>query len=90
MSDPAKRLLLTMWFTGPVKNGLLDDVGVKGVKYDARGAIAVDENFMTNLDGTSFIVWAIVEERKMAAAGIDKYRRRVSQRRSLSNSMNSS
>ncbi len=58
----------------PVKNGLLDSLGVK---YDARGAVAVDEHFMTNLDGVfaggdikrgaSLIVWAIAEGRKMAA-----------------------
>ena len=72
-------VLLAMGFTGPIKNGLLDDLGVK---YDARGAVGVDENFMTNLDGVfaggdtkrgaSLIVWAIAEGRKMAA-GIDKY-----------------
>ncbi|BFU93976.1 MAG: hypothetical protein NTNFB02_06980 [Nitrospira sp.] len=66
-------------FTGPVKNGLLDSLGVT---YDARGAVAVDDNFMTNLDGVfaggdtnrraSRIVWAIAEGRKMAP-GIDKY-----------------
>jgi glutamate synthase (NADPH/NADH) small chain len=72
-------VLLAMGFTGPVKNGLLDSLGVK---YDQRGAVAVDDNFMTNLDGVfaggdtkrgaSLIVWAISEGRKMAA-GIDKY-----------------
>ena len=72
-------VLLAMGFTGPVKNGLLDSLGVK---YDARGAVTVDQNFMTNLDGVfaggdtkrgaSLIVWAIAEGRKMAA-GIDKY-----------------
>jgi glutamate synthase (NADPH/NADH) small chain len=77
----ADLVLLAMGFTGPVKNGLLDSFGVK---YDARGAVAVDENFMTNLDGVfaggdtkrgaSLIVWAIAEGRKMAA-GIDKYLR---------------
>ena len=74
-------VLLAMGFTGPVKNGLLDSLGVK---YDARGAVAVDENFMTNLDGVfaggdtkrgaSLIVWAIAEGRKMAA-GVEKYLR---------------
>lgn len=44
----ADLVLLAMGFTGPVKNGLLDSLGVK---YDARGAVAVDEHFMTNLDG---------------------------------------
>ena len=75
----ADLVLLAMGFIGPVKNGLLDSLGVK---YDARGAVAVDENFMTNLDGVfaggdtkrgaSLIVWAIAEGRKMAA-GVDQY-----------------
>ena len=75
----ADLVLLAMGFTGPVKNGLLDSLGVN---YDARGTVAVDDNFMTNLDGVfaggdtkrgaSLIVWAIAEGRKMAA-GIDKY-----------------
>ena len=74
-------VLLAMGFTGPVKNGLLDGLGVQ---YDARGAVAVDERFMTNLDGVfaagdtkrgaSLIVWAIAEGRKMAT-GIDAYLR---------------
>ena len=74
-------VLLAMGFTGPVKNGLLDSLGVH---YDARGSVAVDGSFMTNLDGVfaggdtkrgaSLIVWAIAEGRKMAG-GIDKYLR---------------
>ena len=74
-------VLLAMGFTGPVKNGLLDGLGVK---YDARGNVAVDANYMTNIDGVfaagdakrgaSLIVWAIAEGRK-AAAGIDRYLR---------------
>jgi glutamate synthase (NADPH/NADH) small chain len=74
-------VLLAMGFTGPVKNGLLDNLGVQ---YDSRGAVAVNEQFMTNLDGVfaagdtkrgaSLIVWAIAEGRKMAA-GIDAYLR---------------
>jgi len=74
-------VLLAMGFTGPVKNGLLDSLGVK---YDARGNVAADERFMTNLDGVfaggdtrrgqSLIVWAIAEGRKMAA-GVDAYLR---------------
>ena len=72
-------VLLAMGFTGPVKNGLLDNLGVI---YDSRGAVAVDGNFMTNVEGVfaggdtkrgaSLIVWAIAEGRKMAS-GIDKY-----------------
>jgi glutamate synthase (NADPH/NADH) small chain len=77
----ADLVLLAMGFTGPVKNGLLDNLGVT---YDARGAVAVDADFMTNIDGVfaagdtkrgaSLIVWAIAEGRK-AAAGIDRYLR---------------
>ena len=74
-------VLLAMGFTGPVKNGLLDSLGVE---YDARGNVAVDRNFMTAKEGVfaagdakrgaSLIVWAIAEGRK-AAAGIDAYLR---------------
>ena len=74
-------VLLAMGFAGPVKNGLLDSLGVK---YDARGNVAVDENYMTSVEGVfaggdvkrgaSLIVWAIAEGRKMAA-GVDKYLR---------------
>jgi glutamate synthase (NADPH/NADH) small chain len=77
----ADLVLLAMGFTGPVKNGLLDSLGVK---YDARGAVAVDDTFMTNVEGVftggdtkrgaSLIVWAIAEGRKMAA-GVDRYLR---------------
>ena len=72
-------VLLAMGFTGPVKNGLLNSLGVE---YDARGNVAVDRNFMTSKAGifaagdtklgASLIVWAIAEGRK-AAAGIDAY-----------------
>ena len=74
-------VLLAMGFTGPVKNGLLDSLGVK---YDARGNVVVDENYMTSVEGVfaggdvkrgaSLIVWAIAEGRKMAV-GVDKYLR---------------
>ena len=72
-------VLLAMGFTGPVKNGLLDSLGVE---YDTRGNVAVDGNFMSSQEGifaagdtkrgASLIVWAIAEGRK-AAAGIDAY-----------------
>ena len=77
----ADLVLLAMGFTGPVKAGLLDSLGVK---YDARGDVLVDDNHMTSSDGifaggdvkrgASLIVWAIAEGRKMAA-GVDKYLR---------------
>ncbi|MBI3596732.1 MAG: glutamate synthase subunit beta [Nitrospirae bacterium] len=72
-------VLLAMGFTGPVREGLLADLGVK---LDARGNVAVDENQMTSVDGVfaagdmkrgaSLIVWAIREGRD-AAKGIDQY-----------------
>lgn len=75
----ADLVLLAMGFTGPVKNGLLDSLGVN---YDPRGNVSVDENFMTSKDGifaagdtkrgASLIVWAIAEGRK-AAVGVDIY-----------------
>jgi len=75
----ADLVLLAMGFTGPVKNGLLDSLGVN---YDARGNVSVDENFMTSQDGifaagdtkrgASLIVWAIAEGRQ-AAAAVDAY-----------------
>ncbi|RMH38320.1 MAG: glutamate synthase subunit beta [Nitrospirae bacterium] len=68
-------VLLAMGFVGPVKKGLLDSLGIR---YDARGNVAVNENFMTSIDGVfaagdtkrgaSLIVWAIAEGRKAAAA----------------------
>jgi glutamate synthase (NADPH/NADH) small chain len=74
-------VLLAMGFTGPVKNGLLDSLGVK---YDVRGNVAVNETYMTSVEGifaggdvkrgASLIVWAIAEGRKMAAA-VDQYLR---------------
>jgi glutamate synthase (NADPH/NADH) small chain len=72
-------VLLAMGFAGPEKRGLLTDLEVT---LDARGNVAVDENYMTNVDGifaagdmkrgASLIVWAIAEGRK-AAAGIERY-----------------
>ncbi|MGB0911535.1 MAG: glutamate synthase subunit beta [Nitrospirales bacterium] len=72
-------VLLAMGFTGPVQHGLLNNLGVE---YGARGSVAVDENFMTSVEGVfaagdtkrgaSLIVWAIAEGRK-AAAGIHQY-----------------
>lgn len=72
-------VLLAMGFTGPVKAGLISDLGVQ---LDARGNVAVDENRMTSVDGVfaagdvklgaSLIVWAIHEGRE-AAKGIEAY-----------------
>ena len=75
-------VLLAMGFSGPVKEGLLADLGVN---LDSRGNVAVDENYMTNVEGVfaagdmkrgaSLIVWAIREGRD-AAKGIDTYLRK--------------
>jgi len=73
----ADLVLLAMGFLGPVRNGLIDQLGVK---LDARGNVATDENHMSSLPGVfaagdmrrgqSLVVWAIAEGRK-AARGID-------------------
>ena len=75
----ADLVLLAMGFVGPVKEGLLHDLGVK---ISERGTVAVDENYMTSVPGVfaagdmargaSLVVWAIWEGRQ-AAKGIDAY-----------------
>uniref|UniRef100_Q01ZY0 Glutamate synthase (NADH) small subunit n=1 Tax=Solibacter usitatus (strain Ellin6076) TaxID=234267 RepID=Q01ZY0_SOLUE len=72
-------VLLAMGFTGPVKNGMLEQLGVE---LDLRGNVAADANHMSSVPGVfaagdmrrgqSLVVWAIAEGRK-AAAGIDRY-----------------
>ena len=72
-------VLLAMGFSGPVRNGMLDDLAVK---LDPRGNVATDENYMSSESGVfaagdarrgqSLVVWAIAEGRK-AARGIDKF-----------------
>jgi len=71
-------VLLAMGFTGPVKNGMIEQLGVT---LDARGNVATDENYMTSVAGVfaagdmrrgqSLVVWAISEGRK-AAEAIDR------------------
>ncbi|HKE23790.1 MAG TPA: glutamate synthase subunit beta [Bryobacteraceae bacterium] len=75
----ADLVLLAMGFLGPVKNGLLEQLGIS---LDARGNVATDDRQMTSVPGIfaagdmrrgqSLVVWAIAEGRK-AAAGIDAY-----------------
>jgi len=75
----ADLVLIAMGFLGPVKNGMLEALGVK---LDARGNVEADANYMTSVPGVfaagdmrrgqSLVVWAIAEGRK-AARGIDKY-----------------
>jgi glutamate synthase (NADPH/NADH) small chain len=72
-------VLLAMGFLGPEPNGMLAELGVR---LTERGAVATDENSMTDTPGVfaagdmargqSLIVWAIAEGRK-AARGIDRY-----------------
>jgi len=73
-------VLLAMGFTGPVKQGLVEQLGVK---LDARGNVAANEqDWQTSLPGVfaagdarrgqSLVVWAIAEGRK-AAVAVDRY-----------------
>ncbi len=72
-------VLLAMGFTGPVRNGMIEQLGVK---LDARGNVEANGDFMSSVPGVfaagdmrrgqSLVVWAIAEGRK-AAASIDKY-----------------
>ena len=71
--------LLAMGFTGPVRGGLLDELGVA---IDARGNVATNENYMSSVSGVfaagdmrrgqSLVVWAIAEGRR-AARGVDEF-----------------
>jgi glutamate synthase (NADPH/NADH) small chain len=74
-------VLLAMGFTGPVRPGLIEELGVE---LDARGNVKTDDKQMTTIPGVfaagdirrgqSLVVWAIAEGRK-AAASIDHYLR---------------
>jgi glutamate synthase (NADPH/NADH) small chain len=74
----ADLILLAMGFTGPVRDGAIEQLGVT---LDERGNIACDD-FRTSVDGVfaagdarrgqSLIVWAIAEGRR-AAAAVDRY-----------------
>ena len=75
----ADLVLLAMGFLGPVRNGMLDQLGVK---LDARGNVETDQDYMSSVPGVfaagdmrrgqSLVVWAISEGRK-AARGVDRY-----------------
>lgn len=76
---PAELVLLAMGFVGPEQTGLVTELGLE---LDARGNIARDETFATNVPGVyvagdagrgqSLIVWAIAEGRA-AAASVDAF-----------------
>jgi glutamate synthase (NADPH/NADH) small chain len=75
----ADLVLLAMGFTGPVRTGMIEQLGVA---LDNRGNVATGQNYMSSIPGVfaagdarrgqSLVVWAIAEGRQ-AAAGIDRY-----------------
>jgi glutamate synthase (NADPH/NADH) small chain len=83
-------VLLAMGFSGPVRNGMLEKLGVA---IDARGNVATNNGYMTTVErvfaagdmrrGQSLVVWAISEGRK-AAAAVDEYLRAVPNARDAS------
>jgi glutamate synthase (NADPH/NADH) small chain len=76
---PAQLVLLAMGFTGPERDGLVEQLEVD---LDQRGNIVRDAAYMSSVPGVfvagdagrgqSLIVWAIAEGRA-AAAGVDAY-----------------
>ena len=72
-------VLLALGFTGPVKQGMVEQFGVN---LDTRGNIATATDYMSSVPGVfaagdmrrgqSLVVWAISEGRK-AAISVDKY-----------------
>ncbi len=76
-------VLLAMGFMGPVRGGMLEQLGVA---LDSRGNVATKEDYMSSVEGVfaagdmrrgqSLVVWAISEGRK-AAAAIDGYLRKL-------------
>ncbi len=72
-------VLLAMGFLGPVKKGMITELGVE---LDQRGNVKTDQNKMTNVPavfaagdmsrGQSLVVWAIYEGRT-AADGVNRY-----------------
>jgi glutamate synthase (NADPH/NADH) small chain len=75
----ADLVLLAMGFLGPVRNGMIEQLGIA---LDQRGNVSTDENYMSSVPGVfaagdmrrgqSLVVWAIAEGRK-AARGVDQY-----------------
>jgi glutamate synthase (NADPH/NADH) small chain len=72
-------VLLAMGFLGPVRDGMVEQLGLA---VDQRGNVAANAEYMTSVDGVfaagdmrrgqSLVVWAIAEGRK-AAAAVDRY-----------------
>ena len=75
----ADLVLLAMGFTGPVRGGMIEQLGVE---LDARGNVATNEDYMSSVEGVfaagdmrrgqSLVVWAIAEGRK-AAEGVGRW-----------------
>jgi glutamate synthase (NADPH/NADH) small chain len=75
----AELVLLAMGFTGPVRSGMIEQLGVK---LDSRGNIETVADYMSSVAGVfaagdmrrgqSLVVWAIAEGRR-AAASIESY-----------------
>jgi glutamate synthase (NADPH) small chain len=75
----ADLVLLAMGFSGPVRSGMIEQLGVT---LDPRGNVQTDANSMSSVPGVfaagdmrrgqSLVVWAIAEGRK-AATGVDAY-----------------
>jgi glutamate synthase (NADPH/NADH) small chain len=80
-SMQADLVLIAMGFVGPVRHGMVEQLGVK---LDSRGNVATDANNMSSVPGVfaagdmrrgqSLVVWAIAEGRKTAAS-VDNYLR---------------
>jgi glutamate synthase (NADPH) small chain len=78
-SMDADLVLIAMGFLGPVRNGMIEQLGVA---LDQRGNIATNGDYMSSVPGIfaagdmrrgqSLVVWAIAEGRK-AAAHVDRY-----------------
>jgi glutamate synthase (NADPH/NADH) small chain len=89
----ADLVLIAMGFLGPVRNGMIEQLGVA---LDPRGNVATDENSMTSVPGIfaagdmrrgqSLVVWAISEGRKTAAA-VDRYLTELGNRETLPSSL---
>jgi glutamate synthase (NADPH/NADH) small chain len=78
-TQPVDLVLLAMGFLGPIKTGMIEQLGVE---LNDRGAVKRDANYMTSVPGVftagdmnrgaSLVVWAIWEGRE-AARCIDEY-----------------
>jgi len=75
--------LIAMGFLGPVRNGMIEQLGVQ---LDQRGNVQTDANYATSVPGVfaagdmrrgqSLVVWAIAEGRR-AAACVDQFLRKA-------------